>query len=314
MEYSNRKQYNIIGYRKLWYFISGILLVSSVIAFAVWGLKLGIDFTGGSLIEIEFREARPAIKDIESTIADNLGRANITPLGEKGAALRLRSLSEEEHQQLLASFKEKLGKDKGDDYIKESRFTSIGPTVGAELRSKAMWAIGIVLLAIIIYIAWAFRKVSRPVPSWQYGVAAVMALFHDVFIPVGIFAALGHFMGVEIDTLFITALLTVLGFSVHDTIVVFDRIRENLLKPAEQFATVVNRSVNETLARSINTSLATLLVLITTFIFGGETIRYFVLTLILGIIFGTYSSIFIASPLLVSANRWTQKRREARRE
>src|SRR3989338_1601100 len=307
-----KRQYNIISYRKLWYFISGTLLIISLAAVALWGLKLGIDFTGGSLVEVEFREDRPAIKDIELAIDEKVGKSNVTPLGEKGAALRLRSLNEDEHQQLLSSLKEKLGKDKGEDYIKESRFTSIGPTVGAELQSKAIGAIAIVLLAIIIYIAWAFRRVSKPVPSWQYGVAAVMALFHDVFIPVGIFAALGRFMGVEIDTLFITALLTVLGFSVHDTIVVFDRIRENLLKPADHFAAVVNRSVNETLARSINTSLATLLVLITTFIFGGETIRYFVLTLILGIIFGTYSSIFIASPLLVSANRWTQKRREAK--
>lgn len=312
MEYSNRKQYNIIGYRKLWYSISGTLLVVSAMAIALWGLKLGIDFTGGSLVEVEFRENRPVMKDIESAIGDKFGKVNITPLGEKGAALRLRSLNEDEHQQLITSLKEKLGKDKGDDYIKESRFTSIGPTIGAELQQKAVWAIVLVLVAIILYIAWAFRKVSKPVPSWQYGLAAVLALFHDVFIPVGIFAGLGHFMGVEIDTLFITALLTVLGFSVHDTIVVFDRIRENLLKPADQFSVVVNRSVNETLARSINTSLATLLVLFTTLIFGGETIRYFVLTLILGIIFGTYSSIFIASPLLVSAHQWMQKRRQAR--
>lgn len=307
-----KKQYNIIGYRKLWYFISGTFLTVSVAAVGLWGMKLGIDFTGGSLVEIEFRENRPVVKDIESAVADKLGKPNTTPLGETGAALRLRSLNEDEHQQLLVALKEKLGKDKGDDYIKESRFTSIGPTVGAELQSKAMWAIAMVLLAIILYIAWAFRKVSRPVPSWQYGVAAVVALFHDVFIPVGIFAGLGHFMGVEIDTLFITALLTVLGFSVHDTIVVFDRIRENLLKPGDNFAAVVNRSVNETLARSINTSLATLLVLVTTFIFGGETIRFFILTLILGIIFGTYSSIFIASPLLVSARQWAQSRKQSK--
>src|SRR3989338_5930673 len=293
MEYSNERQYNIIGYRKLWFFISGTLIAISVAVVALWGLKLGIDFTGGSLVEIEFKDNRPVVKDVESAVPEQLGKANIAPLGDRGMALRLRSLSEDEHQQLLASLKEKLGKDKDDDYLNESRFNSIGQTIGAELQQKAVWAIAIVLLAIILYIAWAFRKVSRSVPSWQYGVAAVMALFHDVFIPVGIFAGLGHFMGVEIDTLFITALLTVLGFSVHDTIVVFDRIRENLLKPADQFSVVVNRSVNETLARSINTSLATLLVLVTTFIFGGETIRYFILTLILGIVFGTYSSIFI---------------------
>ena len=225
--------------------------------------------------------------------------------------LRLQSLREDEHQQLIKSFVEKFGQDKGEGYVEERRFTSIGPTIGEELQQKAIWAIAAVLVAIILYIAWAFRRVSKPVPSWQYGIAAVIALFHDVFIPVGIFAVLGRFMNVEIDTLFITALLTVLGFSVHDTIVVFDRIRENLLKPVENFAIVVNRSVNETLARSINTSITTLLVLLTTLFLGGETIRYFILTLVIGILFGTYSSIFIASPLLVSAHQWARRRRSA---
>ena len=311
MEYSNERQYNIIGYRKLWFFISGTLIAISVAVVALWGLKLGIDFTGGSLVEIEFKDNRPVVKDVESAVPEQLGKANIAPLGDRGMALRLRSLSEDEHQQLLASLKEKLGKDKDDDYLNESRFTSIGPTIGAELQQKAVWAIAIVLLAIILYIAWAFRKVSRPVPSWQYGVAAVMALFHDVFIPVGIFAALGHFMGVEIDTLFITALLTVLGFSVHDTIVVFDRIRENLKKHDDfPFEEVVNHSLLQTMGRSLSTSLTVVFVLLALLLFGGASIRNFVLALLVGIISGTYSSIFNASPLLVVWNKIQNKSRK----
>ena len=172
-------------------------------------------------------------------------------------------------------------------------------------------AVVLALVFIILYVAWAFRHVSKPVSSWKYGVAAIVALFHDVVIPLGIFSALGHFKGVEIDTLFITAILTILGFSVHDTIVVFDRIRENLrkLKQSEQFDVTVNRSINETLARSINTSFTVLLVLLAVFFWGGETTHYFTLALMLGVIFGTYSSIFIASPVVVIWNRISSGKR-----
>lgn len=297
-----KRQFNIIGYRRLWYSISGVLLVASIAAVSVWGLRQGIDFTGGSLVELRFAQ-RPALEEIITAIPEEYGHVAIAPLGDTQVSLRLKELNQEEHQKLLAVLGEKF------TGVTEQRFTSIGPTVGEELREKSFWAIGTVLLAIVLYIAWAFRKVSRPVSSWQYGITAIIALFHDVFIPVGIFAALGHFRGVEIDTLFITGILTVLGFSIHDTIVVFDRTRENLLHSNESYAVIVNRSLNETLARSINTSLTTLLVLLTTYFFGGESIRYFVLTLIVGIIFGTYSSIFIASPLLVSWHSWQQKRK-----
>lgn len=301
------RNWNIIGYRRLWYIISGTLLILSAVAFGLWGLKLGLDFTGGSLMELRFTNNRPSIVEVSAAIPKEIGQVNITPIGEKGVSLRLKSLTPEEHATILKALRDSFIKGETDNFS-EDQYTTVGPTIGAELRQKAVYAIIIVLTAIVLYIAWAFRKVSRPVPSWQFGLAAIVALFHDVFIPVGIFAVLGKFFGIEIDVLFITALLTVLGFSVHDTIVVFDRIREHLLKSNEHFSIVVNQSVNETMARSINTSLTTLLVLVTTLVFGGESIRYFILTLIVGIVFGTYSSIFIASPLLVSWHTWRQKR------
>ena len=184
----------------------------------------------------------------------------------------------------------------------------MGPIIGSELKRKSVWAIAIALFFIVSYISWAFRKVSYPVESWKYGIAAILALAHDIILPLGVFSALGHFYGVEIDSLFLTAILTVLGFSVHDTIVVFDRIRENLFKHVQiDFEATVNKSVNETIMRSINTSLTTLLVLVALYLFGGESIRYFTLTLIIGITVGTYSSIFVASPLLVDWHRFSAK-------
>ena len=211
----------------------------------------------------------------------------------------------------------------GSNIITEEVFESIGPTIGNELKQKSIQAVGAVLIAIILYIAWAFRKVSEPVASWKYGVAAVAALLHDVVIPTGIFVLLGEFFDVEIDILYITAILTMLGFSVHDTILVFDRTRENLARghyrispPARGgdkegvggFEEIVNISVNQTIRRSINTSATAFLALLSIYLFGGETVKYFVLALMLGIVFGTYSSIFIASPLLVVWEKWSRRR------
>ena len=191
----------------------------------------------------------------------------------------------------------------------EKQFDSVGPVVGQELKRRAYIAIGTVLFLIVIYIAFAFRKVSRPVAPWKYGLAAIIALFHDIFIPTGIFSILGHYLGVEIDLLFVTGLLTILGFSVHDTIVVFDRIRENLRKGlGKNFEETVNISVNQTITRSINTSLTVFLTLLAIFIFGGASVKYFALLLMIGVFFGTYSSIFVASSLLVTWEAWRQKR------
>jgi preprotein translocase subunit SecF len=286
---------NIVGKRKIFYGFSLALIAAGIFSVIFWGLRFGIDFKGGSLLEVEYVGARPEVQAIHDRLAPlDLGGVNIQLTGPAGLFLRLKDINEETHQKVLAELAN-LGE------LEEKRFESIGPVIGQELKKKAYGAILMVLLLIVIYITWAFRKVSRPVASWQYGVAAVAALFHDVFIPVGIFSILGHYLGAEIDLLFVTGILTILGFSVHDTIVVFDRIRENLRQSgSKSFEETVNASINQTMGRSINTSLTVLLTLLAIYVFGGETTKYFSLLLMLGIFFGTYSSIFVASSLLVS--------------
>lgn len=282
-----------IRYRFFGYLISALLVAGSITALSVWGLKLGIDFTGGSLLDVEFPRARPSSDELRARIADlDLGNVIAQPVGERGYLLRFRDVDEPTHQAILRN----IGTS---DEVIENRFESIGPVIGVELKRRAMLAMALVIVAILVYIAWAFRRASHPVASWKYGVAAILALAHDVTIPTGIFAALGKFQGVEIDIAFVTALLTILGFSVHDTIVVFDRVRENLKRAAGTFSDIVEASIRQTIARSINTSLTVALVLLAVILFGGASVRYFSLALLLGIAFGTYSSIFIASPLLV---------------
>ena len=292
----------IIQNRYIYFIFSGILIVTSVILLLVWGLKLGIDFTGGTLVELNFN-ARPDTHEVQAFLKNDdlkLDEVKIQPSGDNELIIRTRTLSEDEHQKILADLKGKYN----ESSIVENRFESIGPIIGEELKSKAVTAIIIVLITIILYVAYTFRKVSKPVASWKYGVAAIVALVHDVLVVIGVFVILGHFYNVEVGILFVTALLTVLGYSVNDTIVVFDRIRENLIyRPKETFIETVNHSVNETILRSVNTSLTTLLVLLAVYFFGGVTIKNFILALIVGTLAGTYSSIFIASPLLV----WWQK-------
>jgi len=285
--------FNIIQKRNLWLATSGILFVIFAAALSVWGLKLGIDFTGGSLLEVKYLEARPSVAQIETALEGlGLNSLIVQPVGEQDMILRFQQTSEETHQSVLSELN-KQGK------AEELRFESVGPTIGQELKIKSLWAIFFVLIAILVYITYVFRRVSKPVASWKYGISAIIAMFHDAIITVGVFAILGHFYGTEINTAFVAAILTVLGYSVHDSIVVFDRIRENLPKSDLDFAGTVNLSLNQTLVRSLNTSLTTLLVLTSIIIFGGATIRPFVLALAIGISIGTYSSIFFASPLLV---------------
>src|SRR3989338_5537412 len=262
----------IIGARKFSYGISLMLVALSYLALAMWGLKLGIDFTGGSILEVEWSGARPSNERV-GEILDLVGMEHgaLQPTGERGLILRLANIDEARNQELKAKLV-LLGE------FEEKRFNAIGPTIGAELRRKSLWAIVMVLVFIVIYIAWAFRQVSKPIQSWKYGIAAIIALVHDVSIPAGVFAVLGRFYNIEVDTLFVTALLTILGFSVHDTIVVFDRIRENLRVSAGlELSEIINNSINQTLVRSINTSLTVIFVLLALIFFGGETIRYFVL-------------------------------------
>lgn len=294
---------NVVGKRRIFYGFSLALIGAGIFSIIFWGLNFGIDFKGGSLIEIDWATSRPENTTVKDKLVSlNLGDVSLQPTAANGMILRLKDISEDTHQKILDALKS-MGP------FEETRFDSVGPVIGQELKSRAYSAIAMVLFLIIIYIAFAFRKVSRPVASWKYGVAAVIALFHDVFIPTGIFSILGHYFGVEIDLLFVTGLLTILGFSVHDTIVVFDRIRENLRKgTGKSFEETVNISINQTITRSINTSLTVFLTLLAIYIFGGASIKYFALLLLIGIFFGTYSSIFVASSLLVSWEAWRQKK------
>lgn len=294
----------VIKHRVFFYILTLALLAASFISIFIFGLKPGIDFTGGSILEIEYASQRPDLKALEERFS-LLGYADsrFQPTEENGLIIRLHSLSEEEHRIVLRVLAE--GGESAEVLV-EKRFDSVGPTIGQELRRKAFTAILLVIFLILIFISWAFRKVSRPVSSWKYGVVAILALIHDIIIPAGLFAFLGRFYGAEIDSLFITALLTILGFSVHDTIVVFDRIRENLRKAAgpEDFENIVGKSLDETMGRSLATSFALFLVLSALFWFGASVTRYFALTLLVGVVAGTYSSIFLASPLIVSWQKW----------
>lgn len=287
----------IIKLRKIWFTVSGTLVIASIVAMLGWGVKLGIDFTGGSLLELQFAQERPINQDIQEALSQTVeGDITIQPVEERNVIIRFSETDEEAHQTILAALETKLA-----EYpFEQLRFDAVGPSIGNELKRKTLWAVIVVVFAIILFIAYAFRKVSKPVASWQYGVIAVIALIHDILITLGIFALLGYLYNVEVNTPFVAALLTILGYSVNDTIVVFDRTRENLMKHiGDDFETVVQDSVNQTLTRSIYSSVTTLAVLFAILLFGGSTIRDFVLALIVGISAGTYSSIFLASPLLV---------------
>jgi preprotein translocase subunit SecF len=288
-------------YSKFYYLFSGILIVASVASLITFGLRFGIEFTGGANMQLEFTSHRPANEIISKQLSSfNLGDIIIQPTGDKGMILQFRGIDEATHQKMLAEL-QKI------EPLQETSFQYIGPSVGQELKTKTEIAVLLALLAITIYIAFAFRKVSRPIASWKYGITSLVALFHDILIPLGVFSVLGKLYNVEITIPIIAALLTILGFSVHDTIVIFDRIRENIMRSgAGLFNETVDASLNQTIGRSISTVFTVLLVMASLFFFGGETLKYFSLVLIIGISAGAYSSIFIASPLLVSWNAWDQ--------
>lgn len=299
--------FNFIKNRKIWYSLSSMLVIASIASLFFYGLNLGIDFTGGSIMQIEFLKTdKVSPEAVKSKLEQETGlNFQVQAIDDLNLILRFESVSEAQHQQILhilkTWFTNMAPPDASqlplEEAISEKYFTSIGPVIGQELKRKAFWAIGIVIALIILYIAWAFRKIKAP---FKYGAIAIIALIHDVLITLGIFS----FLQFEISTPFIAALLTILGYSVNDTIVVFDRIRENLSKEQKlDFEHTVNLSVNQTLKRSLFTSLTTLFVLLAIFFFGGASIKAFVLALIIGIICGTYSSIFLASPLLASLRK-----------
>lgn len=289
--------YNIISKTKYAYIFSITVTLLSLLALLVWGLKFDIDFTGGTRMQIQFADLVPTNQEVESDLKElDIKSLIIQPSGENQMLLRYASEDDKVNQAVFEKISEKYPD------ATQLRVDFINASVSEELKGKSLWAIFYAVVGIMIYIAWAFRKVSRPVESWKYGAGAVIALLHDILITVGVFSVLGHFWGVEVGVPFIAALLTILGFSVHDTIVVYDRTRENLLRSSanEKFPEIVNKSLNETLVRSINTSLTVIITLLAIYIFGGESIRYFSLALLVGVTFGTYSSIFIASALLVT--------------
>jgi preprotein translocase subunit SecF len=283
--------------------ISAVIVLASILSVFIYGLKLGIDFKGGTLLEISYTTARPDIALVQGVLEKHaIKDAIVQQVGDNDLSIKSNPLSDAERATLVTD----LAID-GKYPLTQKSFTSIGPSVGHELAQKAIVAILVVVLAIVLYIAFAFRGVSKPVSSWKYGLIAITTLVHDVAIPAGVFALLGHYMGAEVDTLFVVALLTVLGISVSDTIVVFDRIRENLKTGGKNFAETVGKSLEQSFVRSINTSLTVILVLIALYFFGPATTKNFALVLIVGMFFGTYSSIFVASPLLVLVEGWQKK-------
>jgi preprotein translocase subunit SecF len=313
----------VVIYRKFFYILSAVLIVVSIGAYAKWDLNYGIDFKGGTLVEIDYPKAsfphgRIAQDVLVSNIAPLKLDATVRPVGDTGYMIRARSIEQSERVSLegilsvgtTTTMNLTTGATTTTAGVVEKQFDSIGPVLGDEAKRKAEFSIVLVLVAIVLFIAYAFRQVSKPISSWKYGIIAIIALMHDIFIPTGAFAILGHYAGYEVDTLFVTALLVVLGFSVHNTIVVFDRVRENLRHASAKkpFEEIVGDSISQTFTRSINTSLTTLLALVVLYFVGGETTAHFSLALIIGIAAGTYSSVFIGSPLLVTLEKWQAKR------
>lgn len=287
---------NFLRYSNIYLIFSGTLIALSVMSFVLFGLQMGIDFTGGSILEVEYLQERPLVEDIQDDLSSlDLESVVVQSAGQKGIIVRMPPISEDMHQAVLKS----LGN------VQEKRFESIGPVIGTELQEKTRVIVGLSLLSIVLYVMFAFRKIVQPVRAWNWSAVALLTLLHDIVITLGVLSLLGKFLGVQIQIPILVALLTVIGYSINDTVVVFDRIRENIIKRVGfDFRDTVNKSLQQTLSRSINTSLTTLVVLVAILFFGGGTLWSFALTLVIGVIIGTYSSLFIA-PVLLS--KWVDR-------
>lgn len=297
----------IISHRRLFFWITGLILAAALGAIAVFGLPLGIDFTGGSLMQVSYPNGRPALSDLQAqTAVVPVGATSLRLSGENAVTVRTRSLTQAEHDAMLAALSQNAS-------TTELAYTSVGPALGSQFTTKALWAIFAVVLVIVFYIAFAFRKVSKPVPSWGYGLTVVAMLAIDIIVPTGFFAAYAHYTGAEVDALFIVALLSLLGYCVNDVIVIFDRIREHLARnektgATESFENTIGKSINETMARSINTALTVVLALLALIFLGAPATRTFALVMLVGVVAGTFSSICRSAPLLIPISRWFSKR------
>ena len=297
----------VVNHRKFFFWLTGLILAAALAAIVVWGLPLGLDFTGGSLMQVKYGGGRPPLGEVEQQIAPlSLGTVSVRAFGSDAVAIRSRNLTPAEHTSLLSALSAHAS-------TTELAFTSVGPALGSQFTHKALWAILAVVLAIVLYIAFAFRKVSRPVPSWGYGLTVVAMLAIDIIVPTGFFAAYAHFTGAEVDSLFIVALLALLGYCVNDVIVIFDRVREHLARNEresikESFDVTIGKSITETVTRSINTALTVALALIALIFLGAPATRTFAIVMLVGVVAGTFSSICRSAPLLIPLAKWFAKK------
>ncbi|MBU6214275.1 protein translocase subunit SecF [Patescibacteria group bacterium] len=297
----------IIQHRGLFFWITGLILAGAVGALIAWGLPLGIDFTGGSLLQVGYANTVPPLSTIQDQVSTaNVGAASVRASGAKAVSIRTRTLTPAEHDAILAAVSKSAS-------TTELAYTSVGPALGSQFTNKALWAIFAVVLVIVCYIAFAFRKVSRPVPSWGYGLTVVAMLAIDLIVPAGFYAALCRFTGAQVDSLFIVAMLALLGYVVNDIIVIFDRIREHLVRNErmnlkESFEETIGKSIDETMTRSINTALTVVLALLALIYFGASATRDFALVMLVGVAIGTFSSICRSAPLLIPIAHWFAKK------
>lgn len=305
----------VVRHRRFFFILTGILLLGSILATLIIPPALSIEFTGGSLVEVAYNTERPSLDEVRSRIEPlALGEPSVRESGEDAITLRTRTLAPEERTALLAALSEN-----GTDPITELRFNSIGPSLGNELAIKALYAIAAVTFAIVLYIAWAFRGVSRPVPSWGYGLIAVLMLAIDIIVPTGFYAVYAYFTGAQFDSLFVIALLALLGYCVNDVIVIFDRVREHLKnneadEVEEDFEVTVGKSIDETMGRSINTGMTVVLALLALVVFGSEATRNFALVMMVGVAAGTFSSITRSAPLLIPIASYLEKKRAEKKD